>query len=58
MNNFVRIAMATGVVDVIENTKNKDGFDLMGSLNSVATLANALAQSKNARVIRDKNFDL
>ena len=53
MNNFVRIAMASGVVDVRENTKNKDGFNLMGSLNSVATLANALAMSKNACKDRD-----
>ena len=56
MNNFVRIAMASGVVDVRENTKNKDGLDLMGSLNSVATFANAIAMSKN--VNNEKGLDL
>ena len=36
MNPFVRIAMASGVVDVREDVKNKDGLNLRGTLASAA----------------------
>ena len=51
MDNKVRIAMASGVVDIRENKKNKHGLNLMGSLN---TLSQAVAMAKNS----NKDLDM